>query len=85
MTALYRRRVAFVFGAVLRTARTGAGISQETLAERAELDRTYPSLLERGLRTPTLSVVLRIGDALSIEPATLVNMTVARLRREVQP
>ncbi len=82
MSAFDRRRVAHVFGVILRTARRGAGISQEELAELADVDRTYPSLLERGLRTPTLGKVIDIADALGIEPAALVTMTVSRLRRE---
>jgi transcriptional regulator with XRE-family HTH domain len=77
-----RRRVATAFGAILRTARAGAGISQEELAERADIDRTYPSLLERGLRQPTLSKVIDIANAIGIEPAVLVTLTVARIRWE---
>jgi hypothetical protein len=42
--------VARAFGAILRAARVATGISQEVLAERADCDRTYPSLLERGMR-----------------------------------
>jgi transcriptional regulator with XRE-family HTH domain len=42
------------FGEVLRDCRTKAGISQENLAFKVDLDRTYISLLERGLRQPTL-------------------------------
>jgi transcriptional regulator with XRE-family HTH domain len=67
---------------VLKLARNGAGISQEELAEAADIDRTYPSLLERGLRQRTLAVLIAVGYALEIDPALLVTMTVARLRRE---
>jgi hypothetical protein len=45
MSAQSRRRVAVAFGGVLRDARDGSGLSQEGLAEGAEVDRTYPSLL----------------------------------------
>jgi DNA-binding XRE family transcriptional regulator len=41
------RCVALAFAGVLKLARTGAGLSQEKLAEAADIDRTYPSLLER--------------------------------------
>jgi transcriptional regulator with XRE-family HTH domain len=82
MSALFQRRVARAFGAILRIARSDAGISQEMLAERADIDRTYPSLLERGLRQPTLGRVIEIAQALGVEPVTLVTMTVARLRSE---
>jgi transcriptional regulator with XRE-family HTH domain len=75
-------RVAIAFAGVLKLARNGAGISQEELAEAADIDRTYPSLLERGLWQPTLAVLIAVAYALEIEPALLVTMTVARLRRE---
>jgi transcriptional regulator with XRE-family HTH domain len=52
------------------------------LAEGADMDRTYPSLLERGRRQPTLFALLNLAAALEIEPALLVTMTLARLRRE---
>jgi transcriptional regulator with XRE-family HTH domain len=76
------RRVAIAFAGVLKLARNGAGISQEKLAEAADIDRTYASLLERGLRQPTLAVLIAVAFALKIEPALLVTMTVARLHRE---
>lgn len=77
-----RRDIAAAFGTVLRAARRDAGLSQEEMAEQAGLDRTYPSLLERGRRTPTLLAIVRIAEALSIEPGTLVNMAAARLKFE---
>jgi len=80
MNAFEPWRVARAFGAVLRAARTDAGITQEQLAEFAHMDRTYPSLIERGLRQPTIGRVIAVADALRIEPGTLVTMTVARLR-----
>jgi len=69
----YRKRdLAHAFGAALRAARVERGISQDTLSELCDFDRTYPSLLERGLRSPTLAMVFRIADALEVEPAVLV-------------
>jgi transcriptional regulator with XRE-family HTH domain len=59
------------FGDVLRDCRTRAGITQENLAFRAELDRTYVSLLERGLRQPTLETLFRLAAVLEIAPTTL--------------
>jgi len=75
-------RVARAFGLVLRAARTDAGITQEELAESAGIDRTYPSLLDRGLRQPTIGRVIAVADALRIEPATLITLTVTRLRED---
>lgn len=82
MTELDQRRVAKAFGAVLKSTRTNAGISQEKLAELANIDRTYPSMLERGIRQPTLGRVIAIANALHIEPAAIVAATVTRPRPE---
>lgn len=65
-------RFAIDFGKVLRRARLAVGLSQEELAERAELDRTYPSLLERGLRQPSLRVFLKLSRALDSPPEQLL-------------
>lgn len=84
MSALDPHQVAKAFGAILRAARVAAGISQEVLAERADCDRTYPSLLERGLRQPTIGKMIDIAGALHIDPAALVTMTIAQLRGEAR-
>jgi transcriptional regulator with XRE-family HTH domain len=78
---LERHRVALAFGVVLRTARKQRGLSQEELGEGAELDRTYASLLERGLRTPTLTVIIELARVLHVEPAQLVSDTIQSLHR----
>jgi transcriptional regulator with XRE-family HTH domain len=80
MSGFGQRRVARAFGKVLRAVRHEAGVSQELLAERADIDRTYPSLIERGLRQPTIGIFIEIAVALRMEPATLITMTMARLR-----
>jgi transcriptional regulator with XRE-family HTH domain len=65
-----------VFGKVLRESRQERGLSQEHLAELADLDRTTPSLLERGLRQPTLAVVFLLGRAMQVDPRELVRRVI---------
>lgn len=77
-----KRDVARAFGLSLRAVRDKRGISQEKLSEICDFDRTYPSLLERGLRSPTMTMLLRLADALDVDPAQLVIDTVERLRTE---
>ncbi len=77
-----RQKVAIAFGRVLREARKAKGLSQEELAGDAEFDRTYPSLLERGLRTPTLTVLFQLARVLDVSAATLVNRTLEELSRQ---
>jgi len=73
MALMGARTVAGAFGQVLRDCRTKAGVSQEKLAGLAEVDRTYVSLLERGLRQPSLGTLFRLAQALDVAPATMVS------------
>ena len=61
------------FGAIVRKLRVKGGWSQEELAELAGLHRTYISGIERGIRNPTLTIIVQIADALKVTPATLLN------------
>lgn len=60
------------FGQAVRGRRLRLGLSQEDLADRAALDRTYVSGVERGRRNPTLMVMQRLAAALEIDLAKLV-------------
>jgi len=59
-----RNPVFVAFGQNVRKRREERGFTQETLAERADLDRTYISDIERGARNLSLSSMLRIAKAL---------------------
>jgi transcriptional regulator with XRE-family HTH domain len=50
------------------------GISQEELAQRAGLHRTYISDIERGARNPTLKTLSRLAVALEISASKLIRM-----------
>lgn len=69
-----------LFGSILREIRTKNKISQEKLAEYCDLDRTYISLLERGLRQPTLTTIFRLAEALEISPSELISLTESRIK-----
>jgi transcriptional regulator with XRE-family HTH domain len=58
-------------GANLRAARKQAGMSQETLAYEAEVDRAAISVYERGGRGPNLRTVMKLARALGLRPAAL--------------
>lgn len=61
-----------LFGKEIARLRKRLGISQEELAFRAEVHRTYISQLERGLKSPTLSVILKLSRSLSIPASRLI-------------
>ena len=63
------------FGVVLRRVRKEAKLSQEDLALESGLDRTFISLLERGLRQPTLTSLFALAKSLQLEPHVLVRET----------
>ena len=68
-------KIASTFGEVLRNIRSAKGLSQETLAKKSLLDRTYISLLERGLRQPSLKTIFDLSLPLDISPAEMVELT----------
>lgn len=57
----------------LRLARRRVGVSQEELADRAGIDRTYVSGIERGVRNPTIGIVARLAAELGTTAAVLLS------------
>lgn len=55
------------FGQVLRKIRQEKGFSQEALAFECGVHRTYISLLERGLKSPSLNTMMLLSKTLDIK------------------
>jgi len=64
----YVRRV----GRAIRKLRTERGLSQEKLAHRAHLHRTYIGAVERGERNITIVSLFRIASAFGVSPAVIL-------------
>lgn len=60
-------------GEEVRKQRFKAQLSQEELAKRIGLHRTYISDIERGMRNPTVLVLVKLADGLEIEAGILVS------------
>lgn len=61
------------FGTAVRARRVALELSQEELGIRAgEMDRTYVSGIERGVRNPTLKIIGRLAKALGTRPGKLL-------------
>ncbi len=60
------------FGRRLRETRIKVGVSQERLAELADLHRTYISSVERGERNISLVNIERVARALGVSMASLM-------------
>ncbi|NRG16895.1 helix-turn-helix transcriptional regulator [Rhizobiales bacterium] len=56
----------------IKAARKRLNLSQEDLAARAEIDRTYVSGIERQVRNPTITVVAKFAEALETTTSDLL-------------
>jgi len=61
-----------IFARNLRLARQAKGFSQEELAHRADIDRTYISSLERCVYSPSIEILDRLAKALDVDAADLL-------------
>jgi CheY-like chemotaxis protein len=64
-----------LLGAAIKAERSALGISQEELAYRADLHRTYVSDVERGVRNPSLESVEKLAHALELSVPMLFQRT----------
>lgn len=64
-----------VFGANVRAFRTKIGLSQEQLAERAAMHRTYIGSIECGKRNISLKNIIALSQALGVKPYELLKIT----------
>ncbi len=60
------------FGLNVRKRRESRGLTQESAGEKADLDPTYISGIERGVRNPSLLSICRLAKALGISVSELV-------------
>ena len=75
------RDISLAFGAVVQKHRKAKGLSQERLAHKAGLHRTYVGLVERGLRKPTIEVGHALARALGTPLSDLIREAEKRLSR----
>jgi len=61
-----------VFARNLRRYRLDAGLSQETLAADAGIDRTYVSALERSVYSASIDMIEKLADVIGVEPSMLL-------------
>ncbi|MNE35263.1 anaerobic benzoate catabolism transcriptional regulator [compost metagenome] len=61
-----------VFAANVRRIRLELKLSQEELAERAGVHRTYVGMLERGEKNTTIYNIEKVAEALGVEPFVLL-------------
>lgn len=62
-----------LFAANVKDARTQAGMTQEDVSAASGIHVTEVSRIERGLRDPRVSTMLRLAAALHVQASTLVD------------
>ena len=76
-----RQTILTHFGQLIFERRKALGISQEELAFRSDLDRTYISGLERGVRNPSLTAIVKVAIGLGITTDKLLKGLETEKRR----
>lgn len=66
--------VELAFAKILKTLRINNKLSQEELAFRSDLDRTYISMLERSIHQPTISTIFSLSRALNIKASEMIKL-----------
>ena len=65
--------LSLMLGELLRKARQDAGMTQEQLALRARVDRSYLSEIERNVRHPTVQMLLKLCRTMNLSAADIVS------------
>jgi len=68
-----RSEILIQFGKRVREERLKQGLSQEQLAEKASLHRTYIGMIERAEKNITLNNISKISKALGLNPGDLLD------------
>jgi transcriptional regulator with XRE-family HTH domain len=68
-----KKEKALYIGKALKPIRLAAGMSQEELAHRSKLDRSYISDLETNKKSPSFATIIMLAMGLGMEPGDLVH------------
>ncbi|MDF1540787.1 MAG: helix-turn-helix transcriptional regulator [Candidatus Thorarchaeota archaeon] len=74
-----------LFGKGVRNRRNELNLTQENLAEKADIHRTYLADIERGKRNPSLVNILKIIFALDLSPSIFFSTYIPELNQNSDP
>ncbi|RXA21717.1 XRE family transcriptional regulator [Methanosarcina sp. MSH10X1] len=63
-----------IFGVLIKDARKNKSLSQEKLAEKTGLDRTFISSIETGKKIPTLTSICKLAKGLDMKASELLKL-----------
>jgi len=72
---------AIIVGKVIQELREKKGFSQEVLSGFADIGRTHLSMIERGIRKPTLDTLFKISNALDVKASEIVQKIELELKK----
>ncbi len=67
----------------IKSLRTGLGVSQEEIAHRAGLNRTFVGKIEVAQTQPSFTVLIQLADALEVDAVELVANIIKRTKKEL--
>jgi transcriptional regulator with XRE-family HTH domain len=76
-----RMTVELALGHEIKKGREALQKSQEDLAFEAGIHRTYVSMIERGKKSPTLAVIVKLANALHVKPSELLQRVEVELEQ----
>ncbi len=71
-----------IFGMLIKDIRKNKSLSQERLAEKTGLDRTFISSIETGKKIPTLTSICKLAKGLDIKISELFKLYEERIVHE---
>lgn len=72
---------AIIIGKVIQEFREKKGFSQEVLSGFADIGRTHLSMIERGMRKPTLDTLFKISHALKVDASEIVKAIEMQIKK----
>ncbi|MCK9362163.1 MAG: helix-turn-helix domain-containing protein [Syntrophales bacterium] len=69
------------FGEVIRDIRKAKQISQETLADASNLDRSFISLLECGHKQPSLVTIFQLAKAFNVSASNIMFLVEEKIKK----
>lgn len=73
-----------LIGMRIKEIRRSKGLSQEQLAEKADINSKYLSRMERGTENPTLDMFIKLADALEVEIWEMFNYGHVKTHKELK-
>ena len=75
-----KKEIPKVFGSVLKEIRLEKKLSQQELADYAEVSRGYISQLELGYNMPTILTIFKLAEVLKVKPHDLIALVEQRMK-----